>query len=55
VGQFSFSTSVAQLASGANPVGLVAADFNKDGRPDLASANFDGASVSVFLNRYEAR
>jgi uncharacterized protein (TIGR03437 family) len=30
------------------PQGLVLADFNSDGRPDVATANFDG-TVSVFL------
>jgi hypothetical protein len=32
-----------------NAVGLVAADFNRDGRLDLAAADADGDAVTVFL------
>lgn len=38
------------LPTGPNPFGIVAADFNLDGKPDLATANNSGASVSVLLN-----
>jgi len=38
------------LTPGADPVSIVAADFNKDGRLDLAVANAGPDTVSVFLN-----
>ena len=34
---------------------LVIADLNGDGSPDLAAPNYDGGSVSVFLNRCPAK
>ncbi|MFI5365847.1 MAG: FG-GAP repeat domain-containing protein [Candidatus Binatia bacterium] len=37
-------------APGAAPWGIAAADFNKDGRPDLVTANMEEDSVSVLLN-----
>jgi hypothetical protein len=39
------------LNTGANPLGLVAADFNGDGRPDLASADGSADKVSVRLQQ----
>ncbi len=33
-----------------NPYSVSAADLNGDGKPDLASANFGGESISVLLN-----
>jgi hypothetical protein len=35
---------------GNSPLGIVAADFNGDGRADLAAANFNAATLSVLLN-----
>ena len=33
-----------------NPQGLAVADFNTDGKPDVAASNYNGNSVSVLLN-----
>ncbi len=38
------------FATGTNPRFLVVGDFNGDGKPDLAIANFYGNTVSVLLN-----
>jgi hypothetical protein len=38
------------FAVGNNPDGIAAADFNGDGRPDLAVANLTNNTVSVLLN-----
>jgi len=40
----------ASNTNGSRPYASVAADFNGDGRPDLAVANSDLSTVSVFLN-----
>ncbi|HYS05335.1 MAG TPA: VCBS repeat-containing protein [Candidatus Dormibacteraeota bacterium] len=45
-GAFILGSKVA-LASGAYPQGVVAADLNRDGRPDLASANQAPGNVSI--------
>ena len=37
------------LPSGGEPIGLVTADFNGDGVPDLAAANVVQAAVAIFL------
>jgi uncharacterized protein (TIGR03437 family) len=37
------------IAVGASPVGVAAADFNGDGYPDLAVANYGSGNVSVLL------
>jgi hypothetical protein len=39
------------LTAGANPIGLVSADLNNDGRADLVSANQASDNVSVFLGQ----
>ena len=39
------------LAVGAGPVDIVAADFNGDGRIDLATADYGSAEVSILLGR----
>jgi FG-GAP-like repeat/FG-GAP repeat len=33
-----------------HPMGVCVADFNGDGKPDVATGTFDGSTVSVFLN-----
>jgi hypothetical protein len=40
---------------GAGPRSIVAADLNRDGRPDLLTANISSGSVSVLLNRGAGR
>jgi FG-GAP-like repeat/Cep192 domain 4/FG-GAP repeat len=47
-GKGGFPRSVA-ITTGANPLGLVAGDFNNDGKMDLATANFTDNTVSIFL------
>jgi uncharacterized protein (TIGR03437 family) len=37
------------FAAGATPVSVAAADFNGDGRPDIAIANIGGSTVTVLL------
>jgi hypothetical protein len=37
------------FATGSNPMPIVAADFNGDGKLDLAIANYDGGSVTILL------
>jgi hypothetical protein len=44
-----FGTAIA-LAVGKGPSTVVVADFNGDGKPDLAVANYAAATVSVLLN-----
>jgi hypothetical protein len=39
------------LGVGSNPYGLVAGDFNGDGRPDLVATNYYGYNVSALLSR----
>jgi FG-GAP repeat len=39
------------FAAGINPQSVVVGDFNGDGVPDLAVANFGSSSVSVLLGR----
>lgn len=36
-------------AVGLKPSGIASADFNRDGLPDLVTANYGGQSVSVLL------
>ena len=44
-------TRAHDIAVGTGPFDLAAADFNRDGIPDLAVANADAASVSILLGR----
>jgi hypothetical protein len=47
--QVSFATKV-DIATGTNPVSVTIADFDRDGKPDLATANFGSGTVSVIKN-----
>src|SRR5271157_5640479 len=40
-----------QYAAGLGPTGEAVGDFNGDGKPDLALADFSGNTVSVLINR----
>jgi hypothetical protein len=42
------------FAAGSKPAGVRVGDFNGDGRPDLAVANYNGNTVSVLLNTTSA-
>src|SRR5438067_924901 len=42
--------AVVNYAVGTNPHSLALADFNGDGRPDLATANLNSNDVSVLLS-----
>jgi hypothetical protein len=44
-----------RYASGKEPVSVAIADLSADGKPDLATANRTGGTVSVFLNRGNGR
>jgi hypothetical protein len=48
-GTFQAATSYS-TGQGTQPFSVLAADFNGDGRPDLATANFFASSVSVLLS-----
>ena len=47
--QASFTQEGTPITVGNAPYGVVVADFNGDGRPDVATGNFSGGSVSVLL------
>jgi hypothetical protein len=38
------------VPTGAAPIGIAVADFDGDGRPDLAIANANAHTVSIFIN-----
>jgi len=42
---------VALFPAGARPIGIVSTDFNRDGKPDVAVANYDSANISVLLGK----
>jgi len=43
-----------RFVSGLNPFDLSVADFNTDGKPDIATPNFRGEDVSILLNNCPA-
>ncbi len=49
-GTFQLPVSYAMTGTLGNPLGLTTGDFNRDGRPDLVSANGTRPSFSVLLN-----
>lgn len=49
-GSGNFSSLGVALTTGSGPTDLCLADFNRDGRTDIATANRDAGSVTVFLN-----
>ncbi|MSP61143.1 MAG: hypothetical protein EXR72_12525 [Myxococcales bacterium] len=49
-GQFPSTLTVPTGMNGVDPYGIAAGDWNGDGRIDLASANYRGASLTVLLN-----
>ena len=52
VGHISFSNETPVLApSGGSPFRVIVADFDGDGKPDLAAANSYAGTVSVYLNK----
>src|SRR5947207_11524217 len=49
--QFGFATPYSFSTGGLHSGSLVVADFNRDGKPDIAVSNYMSNSVSVFLNQ----
>ncbi len=47
-GLFQFQSS---YQAGGQPLAMTAADFNGDGKPDIAVANSNSGNISVFLNK----
>lgn len=45
-----YSPGPALNSGGTRPKGVVIADFNGDGKPDIAVSNFDQNTIAVFLN-----
>ncbi len=50
-GDGTFNPVSATLATGQNPEGIVVADFNDDGIPDLAVSSIDAKTVTIFLGK----
>ena len=48
-GNYSISTN--KFLTGKNPYSVITADFNGDGRPDVATANLNSDNISVFYNQ----
>jgi hypothetical protein len=48
--QISYMTAATLPSGGTHPQGVVVADFNGDGKPDIAVSNIDTNTVAVFLN-----
>lgn len=53
VGVLSFNSKV-DNPTGSTPNGVAVGDFNSDGKPDIATANEGGNSISVFQNNSSA-
>lgn len=49
-GTFARTTHLNRFATGTSPYDVVVGDFNLDGKPDLATANFVDNTISVLLN-----
>ncbi len=49
-GTFARTTHLNRFATGTSPYDVVVGDFNRDGKPDLATANFVDNTISVLLN-----
>src|ERR1700758_4582037 len=47
--QVCFDTAV-NYGAGSAPYAVCAADFNNDGKPDIACANYSSNNVSIFIN-----
>ncbi len=54
-GGFTNATPESSFPTGLDPVSLVTADFNGDGRPDLAVLNQGSNDLSIFLNGGNSR
>jgi FG-GAP-like repeat/FG-GAP repeat len=50
LGEGSFGVAEAFPAGGSGPVGIAVGDFNEDGRPDLAVANYGSGTVGILAN-----
>ncbi|RXH55936.1 EF hand domain/PKD domain protein [Granulicella sibirica] len=48
-GDGTFTMTATSPATGSRPVGIIAADFNSDGKLDLATANQAGGTVTILL------
>ncbi len=46
----SFTNTDFSMQAGSSPKSICVQDFNGDGKPDLASGNYNNSAVSVFLN-----
>lgn len=54
-GDGTFAVAATPSAGGTNPVALAVADFNKDGRPDIAVANRNTDNIGLSLATCEAQ
>jgi ankyrin repeat protein len=52
-GSISFLPQAA-FGAGNSPYSMVSADFNGDGRPDIATSDLDGATITVLINSGKA-
>jgi hypothetical protein len=47
---YPYTNAAVNYSAGSQPYGIVSADFNGDGFPDLAIADFSGNNVTILLN-----